>query len=272
MTGGNMAKGMMIYEAEMEVLLSLEEENRSHILTALICDRLGKEAPNLNPMENAVFTLIREQTKRAAKLSDIRSDSANERWKKREKSIEDEATGECDNQKNTSDIQACTNGMQNCTNGIQAYTSGKQTEFKDDTKPYTNTNTNTNTNTQTNTSSKKLTSGNTEGGMGGEASDMLPPNSAPKKENPKPLKKTFGEYRHVKLSEEQHAKLTADFGEALVAEYIKRCDEYVQSKGAKKAYNDYNLTLRQWLKRDGHQPRGQPKEKEYDPYSEPIFD
>ena len=108
--------------------------------------------------------------------------------------------------------------------------------------------------------------------MGGETSGAFPPDSAPKKENPKPLKKTFGEYRHVKLSEEQHAKLTADFGEALVAEYIKRCDEYVQSKGPKKAYNDYNLALRQWLKRDGHKPRGQPNEKEYDPYSEPIFD
>lgn len=257
-----MAKGMMIYEAEMEVLLGLEEENRSHILTALICDRLGKEAPNLNPLENAVFTLIREQTKRAAKLSDTRSDSVNERWKKREKSIEGEETEEPNNQKNTSDIQACTNGIQNSTNDIQ-------TEFKYDTKPYTNTN--TNTNTQTNTSSKKLTSGNKEGGMGGEASGALPPDSAPKKEISKPVKKSFGEYRHIKLSEEQHAKLIADFGEALVAEYIRRCDEYVQSKGPKKAYSDYNLALRQWLKRDGHKPRGQPKEEEYDPYSEPIF-
>ena len=113
---------------------------------------------------------------------------------------------------------------------------------------------------------------NKEGGMGGETSGALPPDSAPKKENAKPVKKSFGEYRHVKLSEEQHAKLTADFGEALVAEYIRRCDEYVQSKGPKKAYNDYNLALRQWLKRDSHKPRGQPNEKEYDPYSEPIFD
>ena len=92
-----MAKGMMIYEAEMEVLLSLEEENRSHIITSLICGRLGKEAPNLNPMENAVFTLIREQTKRSAKLSDTRSDSVNERWKKRENCIQYETTEEQDN-------------------------------------------------------------------------------------------------------------------------------------------------------------------------------
>ena len=133
-----MAKGMMIYEAEMEVLLSLEEENRSHIITSLICGRLGKEAPNLNPMENAVFTLIREQTKRYAKLSDTRSDSVNERWKKRENCIQYETTEEQDNQKipqkNTNDIQACTSDIQNCISDIQ-------TTFKDNTKPYTNTNT-----------------------------------------------------------------------------------------------------------------------------------
>ena len=104
-----MAKGMMIYEAEMEVLLSLEEENRSHIITSLICGRLGKEAPNLNPMENAVFTLIREQTKRSAKLSDTRSDSVNERWKKRENCIQYETTEEQDsnNQGNSKGLDIC---------------------------------------------------------------------------------------------------------------------------------------------------------------------
>ncbi len=265
-----MAKGMMIYEAEMEVLLSLEEDNRSHIITALICDRLGKEVPSLNPMENAVFTLIREQTKRAAKLSNTRSDSANARWENNNNGMQNEAIGDQDNQESS---QKNTNDKQNCTDNMQSGTSNMQTVCKDNTSPCTNTNTNTNTNTQTNTntSKKKLTGGNIKGGMGGEISDALSPDNVSKKRNLKPLKKTFGEYRHIKLTEEQHEKLIADFGEALIAEYIRRCDEYVQSRGPKKAYNDYNLALRQWLKRDGHKPRGQPKEEEYDPYSEPIF-
>lgn len=118
---------------------------------------------------------------------------------------------------------------------------------------------------------KNITSGNVKGGMGEKTSDPPSHDNAEKKENPKPIKKAFGEYRHVKLSEEQHTKLISDFGEALIAEYIRRCDEYVQSKGPKKAYSDYNLALRQWLKKDGHQPRGQPKEEKYDPYSESIF-
>lgn len=261
-----MAKGMMIYEAEMEVLLSLEEENRSHIITALICDRLGKEVPSLNPMENAVFTLIREQTKRAAKLSNTRSDSANARWENRNNGMQNESTGDPDNQEST---QKNTNDKQNCTNNMQIVTNDMQIACKDNTNSCTNTN--TNTNTQTNTSNKKLTSGNIKGEMGGETSDTLSPENVPKKRNLKPLKKAFGEYQHVKLSEEQYTRLISDFGEMLVSEYIRRCDEYVQSKGQKKAYNDYNLTLRQWLKRDGHKPRGQPKEAGYDPYSEPIF-
>lgn len=90
----------------------------------------------------------------------------------------------------------------------------------------------------------------------------------PKKE--KPSKKQYGEYKHVRLTEEQYAGLITDFGENVIADYIRQCDEYVQSTGHK-PYNDYNLVLRRWLKKAGYQSRGQPKEEKYDPYSEPIF-
>lgn len=72
--------------------------------------------------------------------------------------------------------------------------------------------------------------------------------------SPKPRFKKFGIYKHVNLTDEQYSKLISDYGERLTAEYIKRCDNYVQQSG--KIYKDYNLTIRIWLDRDGHSPKG----------------
>lgn len=59
----------------------------------------------------------------------------------------------------------------------------------------------------------------------------------------------FGEYNHVLLTDEQHSRLIDDFGTDTVSEYVKRVDEYVQMKG--KPYKDYNLTIRNWISKDG---------------------
>ncbi len=58
----------------------------------------------------------------------------------------------------------------------------------------------------------------------------------------------YGEYKHIRLTDEQHEKLIADFGEDKIAEMIRRCDEYCQVSG--KTYRDYNLTIRNWLRKD----------------------
>lgn len=58
----------------------------------------------------------------------------------------------------------------------------------------------------------------------------------------------YGEYKHVLLTEEQHTHLIEDYGSELIAEYIKKVDEYVQLKG--KTYKDYNLAIRNWLRND----------------------
>ena len=81
----------------------------------------------------------------------------------------------------------------------------------------------------------------------------------------------FGEYSHVKLTAEQYKKLISDFGEDVTDEYIRRCDEYQQQKG--KSYKDYNLTIRNWIEKDGgveavkaklNKPKTVPSDK--DPY------
>ena len=90
--------------------------------------------------------------------------------------------------------------------------------------------------------------------LGGEA--------APAPEKKKPVFHKFGEYKHVKLTEEQHKKLIEDYGEQKTAEYIKRCDEYVQQTGKK--YKDFNLTIRSWIGKDGTESRrSTPSEFDY---------
>ena len=67
----------------------------------------------------------------------------------------------------------------------------------------------------------------------------------------KPIRHKHGEYGHVLLTEEQYSKLIADFGESTIAEFIRKADEYVQMHG--KTYRDYNLTIRNWISKDGVQ-------------------
>lgn len=64
----------------------------------------------------------------------------------------------------------------------------------------------------------------------------------------------YGEYKHVKLTDEQYSKLIFDFSEAIIQDYIKRVDEYCQQYG--KSYKDYNLTIRKWISKDGEKNNG----------------
>lgn len=64
----------------------------------------------------------------------------------------------------------------------------------------------------------------------------------------KPILHKFGEYKHVTLTDEQYSKLIADYGGAKTSEYIRKADEYCQQNG--KHYKDYNLTIRNWIRKD----------------------
>lgn len=64
----------------------------------------------------------------------------------------------------------------------------------------------------------------------------------------KPARKKYGEYHHVKLTDDQYQKLISDFGENKTAEYIRKVDEYCQQHG--KSYKDYALTIRNWIRKD----------------------
>ncbi len=65
----------------------------------------------------------------------------------------------------------------------------------------------------------------------------------------KPAFKIFGEYRHIKLTQEQYDRLVDDYSEKKITEYITKMDEWIQLKG-KNPYKDFNLAIRKWLNRD----------------------
>jgi len=60
----------------------------------------------------------------------------------------------------------------------------------------------------------------------------------------KPKKHTYGEYKHVRLSDDEFNRLCDEFGLMETEKAIKKVDEYCQETG--KTYKDYNLTIRRW--------------------------
>lgn len=86
--------------------------------------------------------------------------------------------------------------------------------------------------------------------------------SSKKASTSKPPRKKYGEYKHVLLTDEQYERLIKDFGETTVKQYIQAVDEYVQQKG--ETYQDYNLTIRKFIRRDNPEPMAVVNEHSYD--------
>ena len=74
----------------------------------------------------------------------------------------------------------------------------------------------------------------------------ISPPEPPKPEKPtKPVKHIYGEYKHVRLTDEEVKKLGAEYGEALTDEAVVYLDEYIEMKGYK-AKSHY-LAIRKWV-------------------------
>ncbi len=154
-----MAISVLLYETEIYTLLSLPEEQRGRILTAILCDVAGKELPELDAMEKAIFTLVNAQVQRAADKSSKRKQAANARWKNQA----NEENGDTASELEEDDcMQNCKDVMQNNANAMQ----NQANEENDDTNPCTNTGTDTITNTGTNTITNTGTNTITNTGTG----------------------------------------------------------------------------------------------------------
>jgi hypothetical protein len=82
-------------------------------------------------------------------------------------------------------------------------------------------------------------------------------------------KKQFGEYKHVRITQEEHDRLLSDFG-GKAASLITRLDEYIQTSG--KRYRDHNLTMRNWARKDGIVPAGSaPAVSDGWRFNDPVF-
>ena len=75
---------LKLYEKEIRILLSIPEENRTSIFAALLAVSVGEQPPQLNPLETAIYELIKGQTDRAREVSEKRSQSGklgnDKRW------------------------------------------------------------------------------------------------------------------------------------------------------------------------------------------------
>lgn len=70
----------------------------------------------------------------------------------------------------------------------------------------------------------------------------------------KPTKHSFGEYKHVKLTDEEHRRLIEQYGEDDTAEAVRILDEYIEEKGYK-TKNHY-LTMKKWVFNAVNERRG----------------
>ena len=87
------------------------------------------------------------------------------------------------------------------------------------------------------------------------------PKEPPKKEAPK--KNEYGEYHNVRLTEQEHAKLSEKFGDGKTAEAIKILDTYIESlaPAKKKEYlkKNHNLCMQNWVYGEVDKRKGQAK-------------
>lgn len=81
-----------------------------------------------------------------------------------------------------------------------------------------------------------------------DKSKPKPKKQVSKKTDSKEQRSKYGEYKHVLLTGTQYARLVKEFGAKKTDEYIRKVDEYCQQTG--KSYNDYNLTIRKFMRDD----------------------
>lgn len=58
----------------------------------------------------------------------------------------------------------------------------------------------------------------------------------------------YGEYKRIKLTEEQYNNLIKDYGKEFIDKQIQLLDEYVESNNNKNKYSNYNLVLRKSIR------------------------
>ena len=154
------------YEEEIRTLAGLPDEERGRIITAILLDSIGEPLPELAPMEQAVYNLIRGQVRRDKELSEKKSKGATSRWENSQKPVDN---GQAMHPQCTPDGQgmhtSCTpDGHPMDTSCIPNGPVCTSTNTNTNTKTKTKTNTNTKTRTKTSTNNYSPAPANPLGG------------------------------------------------------------------------------------------------------------
>ena len=77
------------------------------------------------------------------------------------------------------------------------------------------------------------------------------------KEKPKKIKKSYGEYKRIKLTDNEYEKLCEEFNKEFIDNQIMLLDEYVEGNNNKNKYSNFNLVLRKsirenWFNKGGN--------------------
>ncbi|MBO5163220.1 MAG: DUF4373 domain-containing protein [Ruminococcus sp.] len=64
-----------------------------------------------------------------------------------------------------------------------------------------------------------------------------------------PTLRSYGEFSHIQLTDEQYQKLVLQYGESNIKSYIRKMDDWLEANH--KTYDNCFIKLRQWLDKDG---------------------
>lgn len=81
-----------------------------------------------------------------------------------------------------------------------------------------------------------------------------------KREEEKKIYIAFGEFKRIKLTQDEYKRLVDEFGEQNIQDNIKSLDEYIEANNNKNKYHNWNLVLRKSIKENWFKQK--PKQQE----------
>lgn len=66
--------------------------------------------------------------------------------------------------------------------------------------------------------------------------------------NNKNTYRKYGNYKRIKLTDDEYKRLIEDYGENFIKEQIEKLDEYIESNNNKNKYTNFNLVLRKSIR------------------------
>ena len=222
-------------------------------------DNLDVNILDYTPENNPNITLEKNLEKPSNNLEGKKSNPYEERnyvhsHKTHEKPRHNLANNLGVNQKNNLDV--------NSENSQNPYISKLDISTKNLYKTIDRTNTSTRNLDNFKSPSFKREIDGDKGGVGGEGEGIklsVPDNSLPltaeskSSKSKKNHKHVHGEYKHVRLSEEQYAALLCEWGAEELNRWIRTMDEGIELKGYK--YKNHALALRNWRRKEQQEER-----------------